>query len=250
MDIAALINVFKKRFWVMVTVVAIGCTLASLYGMFMVTPTYSATTKMIVNKSNGADGAAGAVDLNSINTSIILANTYKEIIKTSAILERVVAEYPEIGATESELSEKVKVSAIAGTQLITATIQDTSHARAAKIVNALSEVFKTQIPKIMNVDNVTILSATKVSDDPVLTSTSLKFIIVLGFLVSGLLAVGLALLLESLDDTLKTEQEVLQYLGVPALAAISSVKRSDMRRGESRSHVVRRGETQYVGSHK
>lgn len=248
MDMLAFAHVLKKRFWGIACVIAIGCALAAVYGIYVVTPTYTATTKMIVNKSSIAAGGE-VLDLNSINTSIMLVNTYKEIIKTSVVLQRIVAEYPELRTSQAELAEKINVSVIAGTQLITVTVSDPSYIRAMQIANAVSEVFKSEIPSIMKVDNVTILNKPQPNDNPSPAGANIAFIVVLAFLASGLVAVGGVLLLENLDDTLKTEHDVRESFGLPVLISVTNIKRRDMKRNETRGRPAKRGgEPYYAGA--
>lgn len=249
MDALNVVGILRKRFWIIVSIITLGCTLVAAYSVYFVAPSYMATTKLIVNKSNKIEGNE-VLDLNSINTSIMLVNTYKEIILASAVLDRVVNEYPDLATTQKELLEKIKVRVIEGTQVITVTVKDASHARSVQIVNAIAEVFKSEIPKIMKVDNVTILNATKVSDSPNPTGANIKLNLVLAFVAFGFLSVGIVLIRESLDDTFKSEQDLQTDIGLPVLASIRNITPSDRRKNESRGHSSRRGgETNYAGIH-
>ena len=103
------------------------------------------------------DGGA-SLNASTIQTSIFLINSYKEIIKSSAIMNKVVEEYPDLGLNAWQLSAKISVTSANNSQVMNLIYEDTSYARVAEIVNAVSTVFKEQIPHIMNVDNITILS--------------------------------------------------------------------------------------------
>jgi len=67
-------------------------------------------------------------------------------------------------------------------------------------------------------DNVILVEAAKVPEKPVsprvLPSTLLAVV------VGAMLALGVALLIEYLDDTLKTQKDVEEALGIPTLGAI------------------------------
>ena len=69
----------------------------------------------------------------------------------------------------------------------------------------------------MNVDNVAILAEATISDNP----TPIKTQPILNMLIG--LVVGLALLLEYMDNTIKTEQDIENLFNVPVLGVIPVV---------------------------
>jgi capsular polysaccharide biosynthesis protein len=180
-----------------------------------------------VNKSNERVGL-DQVDINSINTNLRLIDTYKEIIKTPAIMDKVVSTYPEFNLTTEQLISQVKVSSVNNTQVMTLIVQDKSYKKAAQIVNAVSKVFQEEIPKIMKVDNVSLLNQAKMNDKPTPVKPNKTLNVAISFVVSLMVAVGLVFLLEYLDDTIKNEADIQQYLGIPALGVIAKVRPEDI----------------------
>jgi capsular polysaccharide biosynthesis protein len=123
---------------------------------------------------------------------------------------------------------------------------DTSYKHAVEIVNAVSTVFKEEIPKIMKVDNVTILSeadpnvlASPINSNPVIS-------IILAFIVSLMLAVGLVFLLDYLDDTIKSEEDIASTLELPTLSYISRISRSDLKVRRTRGAQQKVGDGAYA----
>ena len=116
---------------------------------------------------------------------------------------------------------------------------------AASIANTTAEVFKKEIVTIMNVDNVSILAEATVGENqaPIKPQPLLNIAIAL---VVGLMAgVGLAFLLEYLDNTVKNEQDIEKLLGLPVLgtiAMIDSTSNHASRNGKAK-HAKVRGET-------
>lgn len=55
------------------------------------------------------------------------------------------------------------MSSVNNTQVMTLVVRDNSYQRAAEIVNAISLVFKDEIPNLFNVENVSILNEAKVN---------------------------------------------------------------------------------------
>ena len=99
---------------------------------------------------------------------------------------------------------------------------------AAKIANKTAEVFQKEIVDIMNVNNVNIL-AEAIGDPeqaPLKPSPLLNMAIAL---VVGLMAsVGLVFLLEYLDNSIKTEQDIEKILELPVLGVITTIQEHEV----------------------
>jgi capsular polysaccharide biosynthesis protein len=224
------LKIIKKRLWLIVLCVLISTITTVLYSYDHYKPVYQASTKLIVNKTTD-QGQLGKeqMDLGAISTNIGLINTYKEIIKTPAIMDKVVQRYPDLDLTADQLSLIINVSALNGTQVMTVVAADYSYERAANIVNAVSEVFKAEIPKIMKVDNVTILNVAKMDAQPLALNQKPTQKIIISFAVSLIFAIGITFLLEFLDDTLKKEEDIQLILGLPTFAVIPAMKEKELK---------------------
>jgi capsular polysaccharide biosynthesis protein len=227
MELREYFKIIKKRWWLISVIVLISCITSGIYSYYFIQPIYSASTMLIVNKSTEYSGNQ-QLDLNAVNTNIQLIATYKVIIKTNAVMDKVVNQYPEFNLTSDDLVGKVSVSSVNQTQVITLTAVDNSYEKAARIVNAVSKVFKAEIPTIMKVDNVAILNEAKVNDNQAPVSPNKMLNVILSLIVSLMVSLGIVFLLDYLDDTFKTEQEVRQYLELPTFAMISKIKKTDL----------------------
>ncbi|CAM3557383.1 YveK family protein [Marinicrinis lubricantis] len=226
MEIKQYWNIIRKRLWMIVLLIIVSCTASAVYSIAVIEPQYQASTKLIVNPSNQT--VSGNVDMQSISTSIQLIKTYKEIIRTPRIMDEVVEQYPELEATTSELISKVSVNSVNETQVMSVMVVDDSYERAAQIANAVSKVFQSEIPLLLKVDNVNILNEADPQSSAAPISPNTRLNIAISFVLSVMIGLGLTFLLEYLDDTVKTEKEVSEWLGVPALAVIPRVKSKDM----------------------
>lgn len=226
LDLRQYMTIIRKRLALIVLFVFLCSALAAVYSIFLKSPVYEASTKIIVNQT-ASQVTTGQLDLNQINSNIRMIETYKEIIKTPAILAKVVEQYPELGLTADVLSSKIQVSSVNNTQVMTLVVQDIDYRKAAEMVNAVSKVFQVEIQNIFKVENVSILNQAVLDAHPNPVSPNITLNIAIAFVVSLMLAVGVAFLLEYLDDTIKTEADVLQYLGQPTLAMISRMNLDD-----------------------
>ncbi|MEC0369191.1 YveK family protein [Paenibacillus chibensis] len=241
MELKLMIQMLKKRLWLIIAFVVVCTAGAGLYSKYMMTPVYQAESTLIVNKMNSDQGARG-LDLNEINSNIMLINSYKVIITSASIMDKVVQQHPELKATSQELIDRLQVITVQNSQVITLKMRDSSYDRAMSIVNAVSKVFKEEIPQIMKVDNISILDTAKPQKNPTVVSPRLKVNMAVAFAVSFLIVVGIVLLLEYLDDTVKNEYDVERYLEMTTLGAIRKMKKSDLRTRSSAGTKKQAGE--------
>ncbi|MNC44568.1 Capsular polysaccharide type 8 biosynthesis protein cap8A [compost metagenome] len=133
---------------------------------------------------------------------------------------------------------------------MTLVVRDNSYQRAAEIVNAISLVFKQEIPSLFNVQNVSILNEAKV-DPPVApgpVEPNVVMNLAIAFIVSLMIGLGIAFLLEYLDDTLKTEEDIEKYLGLPTIAMITRLGQEETKSTEVQAQKLTRkaGELEHV----
>ncbi|MEW9699939.1 YveK family protein [Paenibacillus sp. SI8] len=240
-DLKEYFRIVAKKWWLIASFVLIASIASSIYSFYFVQPQYAAAAKIIVNKSAERQGVQ-YIDSGVINASILLINTYKEIMKSPAIMDKVVERHPEFGLTSESLIRRISVGSANDSQVITLRAVDSSSARSVQIVNAVAEVFKDEIPAIMSVDNVTILNKAKDMNAAPINSNS-GVTLLLSIIVALLVSVGIILLIEYTDDTIKTENDVEHYLGLSTLITISKIKSKDLSIGSANKSQRRVGES-------
>ncbi|GAB1157441.1 capsular polysaccharide type 5/8 biosynthesis protein CapA [Paenibacillus illinoisensis] len=245
MELKRYLLILQKKMWLIVAIALIAGIGAGVKSIFFTQPLYEASSKLIVNQTSSIEGQA-IMDFSMIQTNIKLINSYKEIIKSSAIMDKVAAGYPDLGLTPAELMSQTSVSTASESQVMSITVQGTSYEKAAKTVNAIARVFQAQIPQIMKIDNVAILSEANVNSNasPINMKTTLTIIV---SLFAGLvLAIALVFMLDYLDDTFKSEAELEKELGLPVLTVISKMKKEDVKNTKNYVSQQKVGDGKYV----
>jgi capsular polysaccharide biosynthesis protein len=214
-----LFETLKKRLALIIIITVIATATSGVVSYFFLTPIYQASTQILVNQSKSEQQM---YNYNEVQTNIQLINTYSVIIKSPAILELVIKEL-DLDQTVTELQEKIQVASEKDSQVATITVQDPDPQRAADIANTIASVFKQEIVKIMNVDNVTILSKAEVGDQPTPVKPKPALNMAIAFVVGLMTGVGIAFLLEYLDNTMKTEQDIEKLLELPVLGVVSTI---------------------------
>lgn len=227
-----LFEIFRKRMSLILVLPILAAVVTALISFFVLTPVYQLSTQILVNRSTVGEN----YNTNEVQTNIQLINTYSGIITSPRVLD-IVADELKREYTTAELKEKVTVQSEDNSQILTVNVEDPNPKEAAKVANKVAEVFQREVVKIMNVDNVNILTPAEVTDSisPVKPKPILNIAIAI---VVGLMAgAGIAFLLEYLDNTIKTEQDIEQYLELPVLGVITTF---DSKSNEGTTHTKKR----------
>lgn len=218
-------RIIRKRIWVIALFVIV-CTVAAAYYSYKnYVPLYAAQTKLYVNNSDGADPfSRGVMNIGSLSTASGAIDTYKEIIRTPIIMDKVVERYPHLGLTTDQLIGAVGVYALNNTSVMVIAMTDYSYERAVMTVNAVTEVFTAEIPKISAANTAVILTEARMSSQPSPVNEKQNTYIVLAFIASLVVSIGLAILRDGMDDTMKTEDDVARVLGISTFASVPKTK--------------------------
>ena len=237
-------EVLKKRI-VMIIGIAVGAAIISgLVTFFVLTPTYQSTAKFIVNQSASDQQQAPSVDINSIRTNVELINTYNDIISSPAILDEVSNKLG-LDRAASSLASQIQVSNGNQSQVVDITVTDADPAIAVSIANTTIEIFQERLPTLLNVDNVKVLSPATVSENPSPVSPKPMLNIAIAIVVGLMSGVGLAFLLEYMDNSITSEQDIEHTLGMPVMGVVSTISEDDIEQAKAnakkpRSTEVRR----------
>ncbi|KGX90985.1 YveK family protein [Pontibacillus marinus] len=218
-------EVLKKRILLIISLIVVATVTSGLISYFYLTPIYESSSQFLVNQKEQEQSMN--YNVNDIRTNVELINTYNVIIKSPAILDDVIEEM-ELDLSNGQLKNKLRVSSEQNSQVVMVTATDPDPNQAAEIANTTVEIFQNKIPTLMNVNNVHILSQAVVGTNPQPVKPQPILNIAIAFVVGAMAGVGLAFLLEYMDNTIKNESDVEQILGVPVLGVISEISEQDL----------------------
>jgi capsular polysaccharide biosynthesis protein len=209
------------RAMVAVVLIAVGVTGAGLWQ----TPTYEAYAHVWVDQQLGNQGKnlAGNVEgLQSLMPTMIHAIDSRpvadEALRNEAIRSLGLEMSPE------ELLNNLTIEQVEGTNFISLTYEGTSAAEATQIVNTMAEVSSKRISDTTKAagSNLTATPYVKatVPDNPTPVSPDPLRNGLLAAVFGLMLGIGLALLMEYLDHSWRSPEEVEQASGVPTFATI------------------------------
>ena len=213
----------RKRIGLIVSLTALLIVVAAIISFYVITPIYQASTQLLVNQQQTDQQIQAA----EIQTNLQLINTYNVIIKSPAILSKVI-EQLDLEMTPGQLADKITVSNAQNSQVVDISVQDEQMYKAVDIANTIAQVFQQEIQTLMKVDNVNVLSAAQLPEDPAPIKPNKLLNVAIAGVMGLMLGVGLAFLLEYLDTTVKTESDVEELLDLPIIGIVSTIEDKDL----------------------
>jgi len=208
-------SVVKRRFWVLAVVVVVAVLVAGSVSYYLLPGIYSASTTLIVVRQE-----TPVLDYSTMLMNTQLAKTYPEIIRSRQIAKRVIGNLG-LPLTVTEFAAKVKVQAVPNTLLIQIAVEDQNPAKAASIANALASEFMREVVDLMKVENVSVVDPAIAPAEPVWPRPLLNMAV--AGVLGAMIGLALVFMVESLDNRLKTEEDVRRHLGLPVLGAIQRI---------------------------
>lgn len=231
-------KVLKKRLLLIISLAILAAGISAVISFYVLTPIYQASTQILVNQNQSENNPIQSQD---IQTNLQLINTYNVIIKSPVILEKVIEDL-DLNMSSGALASKITVNNANNSQVVNISVQDEKPYMAVDIANTVAEVFQEEIQVLMNVDNVNILSPAVLPANPSPIKPNKMLNIAIALVIGLMLGVGLSFLLEYLDTTVKTEQDVEELLGLPIIGFVSKMpdSKKSARKQKRRKKKMRR----------
>jgi len=220
LDLIQLWEALKKRWAIVVIIPLIAALTSGIVSFFILKPVYQASTTLIVGKKASDSTALQAgqlLDYNVLMANQQLAKTYGEIAKSRTVEENVINEL-RIPLTTEQLDAKITVNPVKGTEILEIAVEDTDPVLAAAIANTMAQKFSDSVVQIKKVDSVSIVDKAVAPTNPIKPKKTMNVLI--AFAVGLMASVGLAFLLEFLDNTIKSTKDVEDILDLPVLGVI------------------------------
>lgn len=215
-DLWELFFALKKRILVLLAALLAGAILAGAFTKLMITPIYSATSTMLVLTKETTLASLADLQIGSQ-----LTQDYSMLITSRTVLQEVIDNLG-LDMDYRTLKSNVSINNPTDTRILEITVTNPDPEMSKKIVDELSSVSSEFIGDQMEVVPPKIVEEGEIPEHQ--TSPSLSRNVMMGALLGFVLAAGVVVLLTIMDDTIKSEDDIGRYLGLPTLAVVPDRK--------------------------
>lgn len=208
--------VLKKRSK-FILAVTIGATLISgVFTFSLIKPTYEAKTTIVIGKADGGQGDKSQYNYNDIMMFQKLVKTYSEIGKSRVVAESAATKLGDI--SPEQIEKALTVTPQADTQIVELKVQSNNPEKAYLMMNAVSNSFIQESKRIYPSGSIQVMDGAKIPQKPVKPN---KFLNIFAAFIIGIMAsVGISFVLEYMDSTVKTEDDISKCLGLPVIGIV------------------------------
>ncbi|MCL2694756.1 MAG: Wzz/FepE/Etk N-terminal domain-containing protein [Clostridiales bacterium] len=211
MDLQDIVRIFRKWRVIIIITPILTTIAAGFYYFQIVLPVYTSSSRVLLFHQRSEEILIGT----DLVTSSNLINDYCVFVKTTPILEET-AERLEVALNQVQ-SCSISVTKVSDTRVVNISVSSSNPELAEKVVVALTAISSEKAKDVLQTDNIRVIepaSAARKTGPASLRNTAI------GFAVGLALAVAFSLLVEMLNTTVRSPDDVEKYLKMPVLAQI------------------------------
>lgn len=243
-DLGRIFKSVCKKIW-MVALVAVLCAALALTGtLYFIDPQYQASATFYVNNNNKPSGLSSTMTYADITAAKSLVDTYLVILNTRESIESVI-EYAEVDCSYGEVKGMISAKGLNETEVFQVTVTSNDPEEAYKIADAITQVLPDRISKTIEGSSAKIVDAPVVptsKSGPSYTQNTL-----VGLLVGLVLSIGAVAIVEILDTTIKSTEDVENICTYPILASVPEMGNAVKNARKAKSGTVTKSPRVLVG---
>lgn len=203
-DLRKIFYTLRRRLLLIVLITGILTGLGIVYNSQSEPDIYASSSRLVVAASNE------------------MMTTVRALVREPIVLEQVIQEL-NLDVSPGQLRSQVRVDSVESSLITVISVLDTNPERAADIANSIVGVYKSVAAETLGIGSIRLL--TEAEPEPVPINAKSNTIVYVAFIAGLILSLTLAFLLESLDESIRTEHDVEALLGLNMLGQVSTMKR-------------------------
>lgn len=212
-DLIDLFFYYINYFWILTICLLAGCLIGGIYSRVHTVPEYQAKSSIYI------DGKATVESLIDYSLGSQISGDISYIATTREVVEMVIQDMG-LDATYEQLVDCITVSTVTDSpRILQVYVRNANPVMAAEICNAMMDRLRTQIAAVTNSGKPSVVEKAIIPKKANNIHTA-KNAMMCGLLCMMAIA-GLLLVKYTLDDTIKSRDDIEQYLGLETLAVFN-----------------------------
>lgn len=219
----------KRHWWIILLSMLCVGLLSFVYSIYLVTPEYTSSGTLYV--SNTQEKKNDAVDMNEINASQKLVNTYIEILRSNTYMAKI-SDNVGLGYSANQIKSMLSMNALNQTEILQIKVTNKNPDHAATILNEILANADNEIIRIAKAGSVEVIDEAFVPTTP--SSPNIPKNTMVGLLLGAVLAMAVLFVIYMMDSTIHGETSLTDKYEIPVLGAIPALSSTEIKKGVRR----------------
>jgi capsular polysaccharide biosynthesis protein len=232
-DLMELLYAIRQHIFAVIVTTFLGGIIALLISIFLIRPQYSSRSTMLVLTKETTLASLADIQMGSQ-----LTNDYQVFITSRPVLEEVLFNLNQ-DMPYQNFKSMISIENPNNTRIINLTVKCDDPLLAMQLVNELARVSSAFIGDKMEV------VPPKIIEEGILptqrTSPSHKKNLIIGMFAGLVISCGIVALFTIMDDSIKSEGDIVKYLDLPMLASVPDRKDYINKQAESKKKKKKKG---------
>lgn len=233
LDLKELIQIFWEKRVQIILITAIFIVVGVIYTVGFVKPKYQSITSLLLATNSSNQTNTNGITTNDLTINSKLVSTYTDMLNGDNAIRTIISNLG-MELQEDEVRNSISVKARDNADMIDIIVKNDDPVVAQKIANESAKVLIEKVKQYYKIDNLYIYDEAEVENEPYNINHKKDVLI---FAVIGIvISFGYVLIVNMLDTTIKSTQDIEKISGVTVLASIPvyDLTESKGRRGGKR----------------
>lgn len=217
-NISELFDCIKEKVWIIIAALIISILTSIIYVKAIKKPIYKSSTTYILVSETEITGAEV-----TLNEKLIA--TYKEIIKSRTLIERVINNLNLTNVSPSSISSNIKVEQVSTSSMIRITVTNKDPLLAQQIAENIGEEFRKEIEDRYKMNNLGRLDAPLIETTPANASNSKEIILING--AALFISLMIIFVIYYFDTAVKSSEQVEEKINLAVIGSIPLIKEKE-----------------------
>ena len=215
-DLMEIAHLLLHKWKILFVALLAGAVLGGSYCAFLLETTYRAEASLYITSNESL------LSFSDLQLSSALTEDYAYIIKSRTVLERVIDEL-QLDMDYKDLDKLVDVTNPDSSHVIRIGVTTSDPEMSRNIANSLLNISADQINQIVGNGMPSVIDESVIHAVSEIKPSMTKYCLLGGILVF-VLAAGILIVRMLMDTTIKSEDDIQRYLGVPLLSSVPYAK--------------------------
>lgn len=213
---------------------------SAVINFYVLKPKYQTTAKLFIGNevSNLSNGEIYSPD---VSTYQRLMETYEEIIYTEDLIKRSLDNSNISGVTATDVLKGLEVTTTDTTQILKLEYTTGNREEAKKVVDSIIKEFMITSKELIPIGSVQVVMEASEPIKPISPKKTIN--IALGVVIGAFLGIAISIIMEYMDNSIKTKEDVEKLLDVPVIGMVGEYNEKILKKESKRLRRVKKCST-------